>query len=282
MTVESNRVLGGVGACLTAVSAVSQVSMLFQYSFSPLGVANLMFTALSGAIGVLGIIGFILFLVAMHGFSKDYSENRIFDYVLYGLIIAIVGAVIAVVVLILIIFSNLASIIPNFNPSIISPSQMTTAMLKSVLPLLPVFGFVGLIWVVFNVRAFYLLAAKSKVPLFKTAAKVLLAGALLSIMLGIIFAVLTFYVSISLSTLMITTLPGGLVQDAAWAFLAIAYFRIKAQQPLVLTPTSVPIVSGQMKYCAYCGAPNRRAHYIAYIADRNSSFFNRVSYSFLG
>lgn len=257
LTIESNRLLGGIGACLTVIGAVSQVSALFQYTFPTSGVANLGFTAVSGIVGALSLVSFILFLVAMYGFSKDYGENRIFDYILYGLIITIVVAVIAVIILVLIIFSNLAGIIPSLNPSTASSSQITSAMLKSIVPILPVFGVVGLIWVVFNVRAFNLLADKSKVTLFRTAAKVLLAGALLSIMLGIIFAVIASYVSISLSTLLIIMIPGGLVQDAAWALLAMAYFRIKAPQSPALTPPNVPTVSGQVKYCPNCGAQNQ-------------------------
>ena len=132
-------------------------------------------------------------------------------------------------------------------------------------PILPVIGFVSLINVVFNVRAFNLLGDKSKVPLFRTAAKVLLAAALIGIVLAIIFAVIAAYVSLSYNTLLALLSVGGLVQDVAWVLLAMAYFRIKppapqavsAQPPFqVAAPTSAPAVPGQVKYCTHCGAPN--------------------------
>ena len=85
-----------------------------------------------------------------------------------------------------------------------------------------------MIWVVFNMQAFNLLADKSKVPLFLTAAKVLLADALLTIILGIVFAALASYSSITINTLLIMAVPGGIVQNAAWAILAIAFFKIRA------------------------------------------------------
>jgi uncharacterized paraquat-inducible protein A len=133
------------------------------------------------------------------------------------------------------------------------------------LPILPVFGIIGLIWIIFNVRAFNLLGDKSKVPLFRTGAKVLLAGALVSVVVTVIFAAIGSAFSLSYNTLFLTlTVPGGFVQDAAWALMAIAYFRIQA--PLVpavspvnvtLNVTPVPTVSTQVKYCSRCRAANQ-------------------------
>jgi multidrug transporter EmrE-like cation transporter len=68
-------------------------------------------------------------------------------------------------------------------------------------PFLAIAGAVSLINVVFNVKAFNLLATKSEVPLFRTAAIVLLAGALLSLAIGIVFAVLASSGSASLNTI---------------------------------------------------------------------------------
>src|SRR5450756_1070877 len=73
-------------------------------------------------------------------------------------------------------------------------------ILTYLAPFLAVIGFVSLINVVFTVKAFNLLADKSKVPLFRTAAIVLLSGASLTIVLGIVFAVLASSGSASLNT----------------------------------------------------------------------------------
>lgn len=259
MTIESNRMLGGIGACFTLIGAVSSVSSLIQYAYPNSVATNMVFSAVTSIVGVLSFVGFILFLIAMYGFSKAYGEHRIFDYILYGLIITIVAAVIAVVIIFVIIFSNIASIIPSFNPSTTSPSpsQITSTTLTFLAPVLAVLGFVSLIDVVFNVRAFNLLGDKSQVRLFRTAAKVLLAGALLTVVLGIVFAALASSALVSFNALLIMAVPGGIVQDVAWALLAIAFFRIRALPTQTFTPTSVQAVTGQVKYCPNCGAQNQ-------------------------
>ena len=110
-------------------------------------------------------------------------------------------------------------------------------------------------------RAFNLLSDKSKVPLFRTGAKVLLAGALVNIVIAVIFAVGGFYVLLSLNTLLALLTTGNLVQSVAWVLLAMAYFRIQAPAPAApmqaTSPINAPPVSGQVKYCPHCGAPNQ-------------------------
>src|SRR5674476_478047 len=103
-------------------------------------------------------------------------------------------------------------------------------MLNYLSPIFAVIGFVGLIYVIYSVKAFNLLANKSQVPLFRTAAKVLLAGSLLNIAIGVVFAALAYSGSASLNAFIVVAIPGGLVQDIAWLLLAIAFFRIKPPQ----------------------------------------------------
>jgi uncharacterized membrane protein len=257
LDIQTSRMLGGIGACFTVIGAVSGVSSLVVYAHPGSAAINLALTGVSGIVGVLGFVGFILFFMAMYGFSKAYGEHRIFNYILYGLIIAIVAAVVAAVIMFAFIFANLVSIIPSLNPQATSQTQITNLILTYLAPFLAVFGFIALINVMFNVWAFNLLADKSKVPLFRTGAKVLLAGALVTVVLGIIFAVITPYVSLSFNTPLILAIPGGLVQDAAWVLLAISFFRIKALTTQTFTPSSVPTLAGQVKYCPNCGAQNR-------------------------
>ncbi|MGD0204722.1 MAG: DUF996 domain-containing protein [Candidatus Bathyarchaeia archaeon] len=260
MTIESNRTMGGIAACFILIGVVSQVSELFQYALPNSSVAYLALSGISGIVGVLGLVGLLLFFIAMYGFSRDYGDHRIFDNLLYGLIIVIIVGVIAGIFTIILILSNIGSIIPNFTSAPASPSQITSSMLSSILPVLPVFAVIGLIWVLFNVRAFNLLADKSKVLLFRTGAIVLLAGALVSVLLTIIFAVIGSSVSLSFNSLLTFMIPGGLVQDVAWVLLAMAYFRIKPPASPAIAPVNVqPVlsVSAQVKYCSHCGAPNQ-------------------------
>jgi uncharacterized membrane protein len=121
------------------------------------------------------------------------------------------------------------------------------------------FSLVGIIWIAFNVKAFNLLSDKSNVPLFRTGAKVLIAGALVNIVIAIIFAVVVSFVTVPLNTLLALLTIGGLVQNVAWIIFAMAYFKI--QEPAVpvqaTSPINIPPIYGQVKYCTYCGAPNQ-------------------------
>ncbi len=215
----------------------------------------------SGIISLLVFVGLILFFIAMHGFSKDYSETRIFDNILYGLIITIVLGLIAVVFAVALFIANASNLIPIITSTPASQTQISSAAQKTALPLLPVFAVVGLVWIVFNVRSLNLLGDKSKVPLFRTGAKVLLAGAALSVAITTVIAATATTLSLSYgTTLSILSVPGGFIQDAAWLILAMAFFRIQAPPAAAMAPAyvpSVPVVSGQTKYCSKCGAPNR-------------------------
>ena len=257
MTIQTNRTLGGIGACLTVIGAVSSVASLLRYAYPNSGAVTLTYSAISTIVGSLSFIGFILFLIAMYGFSKDYNEHRIFNYILYGIIVTIIAAVIVVVIAFIIIFANLGSIIPNFSGSTNSSTQISDMILTYLSPVLAIIGFVGLIYVIFNVKAFNLLADKSQVPLFRTAAKVLLAGSLLNIVIGVVFAALAYSGSVSINAFSVVAIPGGLVQDIAWLLLAIAFFRIKPPTTQSTAVTNIPVVSAQQKYCPNCGTPNQ-------------------------
>jgi len=257
LSLQTNRTLGGIGACLTLVGAVSGVSSLIRYFYPNSVASNMIFSAISGIFGVFAFVGFLLFLIAMYGFSKAYGEHRIFSYILWGIISTIVAAAIAVVIYLVIIFLNIASLIPNLNASTNSPTQITSLMLTYLAPFFAIVGAISLINVVFNVKAFNLLADKSNVPLFRTATIVLLAGALLSLAIGIAFAALASSGSVSLNTLLVVAIPGGLVQDIAWVLFAISFFRIKVPPTQTFTQSTVSSAVGQVKYCPNCGTANQ-------------------------
>ncbi len=188
MTIESNRTLGGVAAILMLIGVISQVSTAFGYVF-PHSIGTLLLAGIGGIFGILSFVGFLLFLIAMYGFSKDYQDNRIFSYLLYGIIITIVAFVILFAILVIVILFNFATLFPTFSSSAPSSTQISSEMSKIFGLIFPLFGLVGIIWIAFNVKAFNLLSDKSKVPLFRTGAKVLLAGALVNIVIAVIFAV---------------------------------------------------------------------------------------------
>jgi uncharacterized membrane protein len=257
LTIQTNRTLGGIGAVFSVLGVVSSISSVFLYGYPTSSGAKLSLALISGVVGLFAFVGFILFLIAMYGFSRDYNDHRIFNYLLYGFLGTIVAVVIAVIVVVVVFLSNLGSIIPNLNQSTTTPSQVSTSMLTFMSPYLAVFSFVGVIWVLFNVLAFRLLGEKSGVPLFRTAALVLLAGAIVNVGVGIMFALLMYWGSIDYTTFLLASIPGGLMQNFAWVLLAMTFFRIKVPALQPILPSSVSLATGQMRYCPNCGTPNQ-------------------------
>jgi uncharacterized membrane protein len=214
LAIESNRTLGGISACLFLIGVVSQITSLFQIIF-PKSIGFALLSGVGGIFSVLSFVGLILFLIAMYGFSKDYKEPKIFSNILNGLIFTIAAAFVAGLILVAIMLLNLANLFPNLSSSAASSTQISPSVSKIFSEALPIFSIVGVIWIAFNVLSLNMLADKSEVPLFRTGAKVLLAGALVNIVIAIIFAIVSFYVSISFNTLLALIVVGGLVQDAA-------------------------------------------------------------------
>ena len=247
MTIESNRSLGGIAAILMLIGVISQIATFFRYVF-PNSTGALIVAGIGGLFGILSFVGFVLFLFAMYGFSKDYQERKIFSYLLYGIIITIIAFVILFAILFAFILYNLATLFPSISSSAPSSSQMTSELSKTLSLVLPLFSLVGVIWIAFNVKAFNLLSDKSKVPLFRTGAKVLLAGALVNITIAIIIAAISTYTVISINILLALLTIGGFVQDFAWVLLAMAYFRIQtpATQAAPTTFINTPPVYGQL------------------------------------
>ena len=257
MTIQTNRTLGGLGAVFSVLGVVSNISSVFLYGYPTSSGVNMLLALVSGVVGLFAFVGFILFLIAMYGFSRDYNEHRIFNYLLYGFLGTIVAAVIAGIVVVVIVLSNLATIIPNLNPSTTTPSQVSTSMLTSMSPFLAVFSFVGVIWVVFNVLAFRLLGEKSGVPLFRNGALFLLAGAVVNVGVGILFALLVYWGLIDYNTFLLAAIPGGLVQNIAWVLLAMAFFRIKVPPAQPISPSIAVPAAEYMIFCPNCGTPNQ-------------------------
>ncbi|HYB68859.1 MAG TPA: DUF996 domain-containing protein [Candidatus Acidoferrales bacterium] len=210
MTPESNKILGGIGAILMFIG------------FIPLG---------EPSTGIIALIGLILVLVALHGFASYYKESAIFNNSIYGIIAAIVGAVIAGIVVVVSVLTNLKNflykIYPGWNGdwSKLSGLTPTTSNItwSTVQPLLEglILALVVL-WIFIIIATFFArrslktLSAKTSVGLFSTAGQLLFIGAFLTIIL-----------------------IGFLLMWIAVLLAAIAFFQIKSQ-PEQPAPTMAP------------------------------------------
>jgi len=208
---ESNRILGGVGALLTAIGSL----VLFQ-----------------GTVGIVGLVGIILLLIAMHGLADDFKDYSIFRSTVGGFIFDLIGTLLAVAVFAA--FNFLHGFI--FSHVIIG-----------------VFGYIFAIggWIimfiffvlaaVFYRFAFYSLAAKSRVPILRTGAIVLLVGGTLTIVF-----------------------VGFFLMFVAWILIAVGLFSLRLPSEYtgatearnVTPPPATGAPSDQVKYCSYCGAEN--------------------------
>ena len=251
MAVESNRMMGGVGASLLVVSAVGPLLVfprLFDL-YSPDAGALTPFTSI---LGLAGLAGLILFLIAMRGFSGDYGDAGIFNNALYGVLASIVTGVLIGSLVVAVVFMNISSIIPSFNP-VPEPTDIFQSILGFIVPFMPVFSLAGLVQAVFTMRAFNLLAVKSEVRGFRTAGWALIAGSVLALILACIGILLYSAASISASAVLVIPFAGTMVSYLSWIFAAKAFFTIK-----IPTSQTVPLspATQQVKYCPHCGAKN--------------------------
>lgn len=224
MAVESNRMLGGIGALLLVVSAVSPLLVLprlFDLYSTSAGAASPFLSIL----GLAGLAGIILFMIAMKGFAGDYKDAGIFNNALYGLLSSIVVGVLAGVFMVAIIFMNLSSVIPTFNP-VPGTTDLFQFILGYVVPVMPVFSVAGLVQALFTMRAFNLLAVKSEVRLFRTAGWALVAGSVLGLILACVGVLLFFAASVSAATVLVIPMAGTIV-----SYLACGYLGLKHSSP---------------------------------------------------
>ncbi len=201
MSIETSKMLGGIGALLMFIGVLPYINYF----------------------GVIELVGLILVMAALYGLGSQYKEGGIFTNVLYGLIMGIVGGVISVAVLVITVLTALTdflyTIFPDWNGDWTALSGLTPNIsnitLDSIMPFITgVIVFFVLLWVFSIISAFFVrrslvtLSAKSGVGLFSTAGLLLLIGAVLIVLLGI------GLILIWISALLI----------------AIAFFRIKPQQ----------------------------------------------------
>ena len=203
MTLESSKTLGGVGAILLFIGAIT----FFVEPF----------------LAILGLIGIRLVLVALHDFANNYKEGGIFNNALFSFIAGIVGLVATGITVVYLFFYTtvltdfLYKIYPGWNGDWSTLSGLTPStsnitasdaapLLVSFLLVLVVLWIFSIITAFFARRSLKVLSAKASVGLFSTAALLLLIGAFLAVV-GI----------------------GFILMLIAVLLIAVAFFQIKPQ-----------------------------------------------------
>ena len=148
---ESNKILGGVGALLTAIGSL----VLF-----------------SGTVGIVGIVGIILVLISMRGLADDFKDYSIYRNAVNGFIFGVIGILIAIAVFAA--FSFLSGFI--FAHPIVGVLGILGAIVGWGL----MFVFF-LIAGVFYKQGFDVLANKSREGMLRTGSLLLLIGSILTV-----------------------------------------------------------------------------------------------------
>jgi len=263
LTVESNKKLGGLGAVLTLFGIVSTILTFVRYpsatnigSFEALDFVVL---GVGGATSMLTFVGFILFLVAMHGLSRDYNERRIFSYLLNAFIVMIVVGVILALTGFGFILISAMSMFSSSSSTGVGTSEFQSAMTPTLSIVMLAASLVMLIWIVANYKSFNLLADKTEVPQFRATAKLFLLGAMVTIAISACFVVLAIVGMIDYQTMLMVSIPGGLIQYGGWAYAAKGFYSIKPPPQTVATQAYMPAwtANSAVRYCTHCGAANQ-------------------------
>jgi uncharacterized membrane protein len=218
MSLESSKTLGGVGAILLLVGTLPVIG---TYTF-----------------GIIGLVGLILVLIALYRLANFYNEKGIFNNAIYGVLAAVVGAVVTAIVAIIAVLASLSSLeafigelYPGWTPGDWAALSGMTPTVPSNIDFSPLASFLAAILAIFAViiifaivatyfvrRSLKQLSEKTKVGLFSTAGLILFIGAFMLILLII---------------------PGLIVMWIAVLILAIAFFQIKPEQtPMTTAPSS--------------------------------------------
>jgi uncharacterized membrane protein len=208
MTLESSKTMGGIGAILLFIGVIPFV----QYTW------------------VIGLAGLILVLVALRGFSNHYQERGIFGNAIYGVAVAVLGAIIVGVLAFAVVLSNIKDLITQIYPGWNGDWSTLQGMTPSTTNIVPsdIFPLIGglivvlvIAWVVIIIAAFFIyrslkqVSNKSNVGLFGTAGLILLIGAIIPV-----FGLILMWISALI--------------------LAIAFFTLKSQEHPIATSTSPP------------------------------------------
>jgi uncharacterized membrane protein len=261
VALESNRMLGGIGALLIVASSITSFLSLAQFFFPGLNLG-----VFGGPVGLLGLAGLILFMISMNGLANYYKDRSIFNDALYWIITSIVAGVVAFALVFAVLLSVLSQIIGTIEPFTPTSPPTLSALLEALQPYVGYFIPVGavvfaiaVVSIVFLMRAFNRLAVASGVRLFRTAGLLFLAGIATTGALGLLAALLIFAGIATISAVLPLTVVSGLVSFAAWALATVAFFRIRAPTSQAFqqqAPQTTAPATGWVKYCPHCGDEN--------------------------
>lgn len=194
MSIESNKILGGVGALLMFISFLGMFG--------------------SGYTLLLLVVGAILVLIALKGFADHYQHGGIFNNALYGFITVIVGLVATVAIFIMLVLQVLANIgvigIDWSNPIEVQQYFMSNMdvlwqMAGTAIGAFTVFYISAIVSAVLFRKALDALSARSGEKMFGTAGLIWLIGAIIP-------------------------LVGLLLIWISWILMAVGFFSIKTAQ----------------------------------------------------
>jgi len=216
MTLESAKIMGGVGSLLVVIGGI----VSFRAPF----------------VSLLGLVGIILILIALHNMADFYGERGIFSNALYAFIVGIIGAVAFIGTLVVALITFLSSL-PSWAQPYVNARDwqgLGTAFRQHITNLSSfwsVFGSVVLTLVIalvvlcvflviamfFFRRSLVQLSAKTNVDFFGTTGLLMLVGAILTIVL-----------------------VGFLIIWIGWILLTIAFFSIRETAPAQPTSMNPP------------------------------------------
>ncbi len=169
-------------------------------------------------------------MVALHNLSTIYGERSIFRNAIYGVAVAVVGAIIIGVLTFAVVLSNLKDLITQLYPGWNGDWSTLQGMTPNTTNIDPtgIFPLLGgllvvlvIAWVLAIIASFFIyrslkqVSNKSNVGLFGTAGLILLIGAVIP---GI----------------------GLILMWVSALILAIAFFTLKTQEPATAAPTTPP------------------------------------------
>jgi uncharacterized membrane protein len=182
-------------------------------------------------IGVLGIFGLILVLVAAKGLADDYKNHAIYRPAMIAFTLGLIGTLIGIAVFAA--FDFLSGFI--FSHPIVGAFGIIFAIGGWIVMFL-----FFLLEGIFFKNAFDNLASSSKEKVLRTGGLLILIGGALTIIV-----------------------VGFFILFVGWLVVAAGMFSLKPPMQPIETFTAPPpppnagTVSGQMKYCSYCGAENK-------------------------
>ena len=162
-TLESVKTIGGIGSILTLLAFIPNIGIL------------------------LTIAGLIMVLVALKYASDIFGDPKIFNDMLYSVILGIIGIVVLAVAVIAVVFQAIGMGYMSSSFAYTAPSTVTAGNITGMLGTI-VLGLVA-VWACFLVSSIFLrrsygeLGKRVNVSLFGTAALLYLIGAILTIIL---------------------------------------------------------------------------------------------------